>query len=319
MRSCYCYFLTVRTEPDRFAFCFLILMMCMILLLLALLAAADSGEMCSLTACDRWRESDCSQATLRSRSSESYPLTADMLARSIPYEAKVSRLFEIIQHAESGGSLNVVVLGGSVTLGHHAYKANGQPCAGSECSWVARFEEWALRRFPHASVSVQNRALSACASSCQVSLLGTKLPIDAPVDLVLLDLSINDGWAYNDHYLGKKQPQPRNDNTPATVQEQGRLDTLRTAVQVIARHVTSLKSNPAVISIQAFRDYPQHKPSWCTQEWVWPIVEPYGIHMVSYRDAVWPIFEQHDDAVSTIFWESYDGIHITPRSVHACY
>jgi hypothetical protein len=207
------------------------------------------------------------------------------------------------------------VLGGSVTLGRHAYTSNGELCAERACSWVARFEEWARRRFPLTSINVQNEALAACASNCQVSLLGTKLPADAPVDLVLLDLSINDGWAYNDHYLGKKQPQARNDNTPASVEEQARFDTLRTAMQVIARHVTSLQANPVVISLQAFRDYPKHKPGWGTQDWVRPVVEPYGVHMVSYRDAVWPVFEQHNESVTTAFWESYDGIHITPRSV----
>jgi hypothetical protein len=89
-------------------------------------------------------------------------------------------------------------------------------------------------------------------------------------------------------------------------------------VQVIARHVTSLNARPAVISMQAFRDYPQHKPGWAVQDWVRPIVEPCGVHMVSYRDAVWPVFEQHNGSVSSIFWESYDGIHITSRSAHAC-
>jgi hypothetical protein len=86
-------------------------------------------------------------------------------------------------------------------------------------------------------------------------------------------------------------------------------------MQVIARHVTSLQANPVVISLQAFRDYPKHKPGWGTQDWVRPVVEPYGVHMVSYRDAVWPVFEQHNESVTTAFWESYDGIHITPRSV----
>jgi hypothetical protein len=146
-----------------------------------------------------------------------YPFTVDMLARSIPYEADVSRVYEVMQKAEAGGTFDVVVLGGSVTLGRHAYTSNGELCAERACSWVARFEEWARRRFPLTSINVQNEALAACASNCQVSLLGTKLPADAPVDLVLLDLSINDGWAYNDHYLGKKQPQARNDNTPASV------------------------------------------------------------------------------------------------------
>jgi hypothetical protein len=56
------------------------------------------------------------------------------------------------------------------------------------------------------------------------------------------------------------------------------------------------------------------------QDWVRPIVQPYGAHMVSYRDAVWPVFEEQSPAVHDVYWELLpgspaDGIHPSWRQV----
>jgi hypothetical protein len=46
------------------------------------------------------------------------PLSPEMLARSIPYSIHDQRLHAALDRARSGQPLDIVVIGGSVTLGH---------------------------------------------------------------------------------------------------------------------------------------------------------------------------------------------------------
>jgi hypothetical protein len=244
-----------------------------------------------------------------------FPLTAEMLARSIPYDADLSRLNASLRKAEMGGDFNVVVLGGSVTIGRGCtiFGKRVMFSNNAACSWVRRFEDWAQQRFPQAAVNVHNRARTSCDSSCQIALLSELLPSDENINLIIVDLSSNDGWAVeHERSLGTTPREP----APLTSDEVDQLSMLHAAVEVMVRYTTNLRSSPAVIYLEGIRDVTWYKPAWSVQDWVRPIVEPYGAHMVSYRDAVWPVFEQHNDTVSSVFWESRDKIHPSWRYVN---
>eukprot|EP00611_Tribonema_gayanum_P022712 TRINITY_DN4620_c0_g1_i1.p1 TRINITY_DN4620_c0_g1~~TRINITY_DN4620_c0_g1_i1.p1 ORF type:complete len:530 (+),score=41.73 TRINITY_DN4620_c0_g1_i1:141-1730(+) len=237
---------------------------------------------------------------------QEYPLTPERLARSVPYVGDTHRLQEIMIKAIAGGKLNVVALGGSVTLGHWTLTIKSDRSHWLENSWMSRIEAWLVRRFPAASVTVQNRARSSCHAVCQTSMLMKTLPPAESIDLVLMDISINDG--YNVHF------------------KQVGLDKLKVANEVLVRHALSLPSKPAIIYLEAVVPNNATTDYWDVQEWVTPIMQPYGVNMVSYRDAVWPVFANESEAVRSTFWEILptapkndpDGIHSSWRA-HVLY
>jgi hypothetical protein len=124
---------------------------------------------------------------------ENYPLREAQLARSVPYVGNVRRLHEIMRQAAAGEKLNVVVLGGSVTLGHYVDEPTS---TWSVKGWVARLDVWLKHRFPNTELSVLNRARSGCWSQCQSSVLFETLPPDELIHIVIVDTSINDAWLH---------------------------------------------------------------------------------------------------------------------------
>jgi hypothetical protein len=127
-----------------------------------------------------------------------YPLSPEMLARSIPYTTHDQRLHAALERAQNGQPLNIVVIGGSVTLGHACNSdVTGRAVTNTECSWVSRFTEWARARYSAASITVRNGALSACNSLCQLPRLSQTLPHDQSVDIAVFDMSANDAMDLN--------------------------------------------------------------------------------------------------------------------------
>eukprot|EP00611_Tribonema_gayanum_P019540 TRINITY_DN3403_c0_g1_i1.p1 TRINITY_DN3403_c0_g1~~TRINITY_DN3403_c0_g1_i1.p1 ORF type:complete len:575 (+),score=86.34 TRINITY_DN3403_c0_g1_i1:258-1982(+) len=235
--------------------------------------------------------------------SQEYPLQPDMLARSIPYSGNTRRLQEILQKAAAGSNLTAVALGGSVTMGAHT-EAMPLKDTWPQRSWVARMEAWLRRRFPTAGITVHNAARSGCTSLCQRDAIFDLLPPHLNPDIVLIDTSSND--AYSGSWAGPEG-----------------VDLMSGAMEVVLRHALKLESAPAVIYMEAFIPDPRYDRYkdyfWSVQDWVRPIVEPYGAHMVSYRDAVWPVYEERSPALQEVFWENLpdspdDSIHPSWRA-----
>lgn len=69
-----------------------------------------------------------------------YPLTAEMFARSVPYETPDYSFHRAFRRARERGVLKVVVLGGSVTFGHECSSPAG--LLEKACAWPHRVEQW---------------------------------------------------------------------------------------------------------------------------------------------------------------------------------
>jgi hypothetical protein len=83
-----------------------------------------------------------------------------------------------------------------VTLGHECKSdVTGRTVPRRECCWVNHFTAWVRARYPAATITIRNKALSGCSSFCQLPQLSQTLPRDQPVDIVVLDMSSNDAMA----------------------------------------------------------------------------------------------------------------------------
>lgn len=234
-----------------------------------------------------------------------YPLTSEMFQRSVPYQGNVARLHEIMRQGKAGKPLRVIVLGGSVTLGAHCRQDGNRDLS---CSWVPRIETWLRARFPASTVHMDVRAVAGCSSVCQLAHIQETLPRDnEDIDLVLIDLSVNDASfgiitkSIRMHFA----PLERFHND----------DVIRGAIEVMLRRALTLQGQPAVVYMHAFQAR-NITAGWRPQDLTTPVVQSYGAHTVSYRDAVWPLFENRDADVDNIFWAEGDrrGIHPGWRS-----
>eukprot|EP00611_Tribonema_gayanum_P025627 TRINITY_DN5887_c0_g1_i1.p1 TRINITY_DN5887_c0_g1~~TRINITY_DN5887_c0_g1_i1.p1 ORF type:complete len:551 (+),score=154.47 TRINITY_DN5887_c0_g1_i1:485-2137(+) len=261
-------------------------------------ASAANGDKCWAAAADAAASAEAAAAQcemigcahlddLPESWSRDYPLTPAMLARVAPYSGNTRRLREKLRRARAGGKLTVVALGGSVTMG---IDTDEDPAAWPERRWCRRLEAWLRARFPAAAVEMQVRAYSGCHSICQLQHLFKTMPKDGDIDIILLDTASNDAWMRHGHQyeIGNLELQE---------------DKLAPANEVIVRHALSLRSEPAVIYISSFIASANVRQHWEVQEWVRPILEPYGVHMVSFRDVVWPVFEEQSPAVRDVYWE----------------
>lgn len=224
---------------------------------------------------------------------ESYPLTTEMLTRSVPYEGDTQRLHDIIRRSIAGEPLHVVVIGGSVTFGHACKQGLS---TSKECAWPARIETWLQKRFPHSRITVDNRAERACASTCQIGILPHTLPTNEAVDIVIVDLGINDA-----ELSIQQKPLKSGSETFRSFEASG---FPAGAVEAILRRAVGLQSKPAVIYMQTFEviNGGVDRGFYNVDDWYRPIVRPYGAHTLSYRDAVWPVFKNRTADVGKIFW-----------------
>jgi hypothetical protein len=123
------------------------------------------------------------------------------------------------------------------------------------------------------------------------------------VDLIIVDIVSNDNAGHR-HFSADRPGAFITKHTKSTLQ-----DMQLACAEVIIRRSLSLSSRPAVIFLEAFVDHEPEKFWWSGQDDHRTITEPYGVHMVSYRDAVWPVFENRSTDVPFVFWEAFDGTH----------
>jgi hypothetical protein len=149
------------------------------------------------------------------------------------------------------------------------------------------------------------QTLAGCSSRCQLGYLYNTLPADRPVDLIIVDIISNDNAGHR--HVGDGKPEAfivQHAKGNHTLQ-----DMQSATTEVIVRRSLSLSSRPAVIYLETFVDHAPEKHWWSGQDEHRLITEPYGVHMVSYRDAVWPVFENRSREVPFVFWDAFDGTH----------
>lgn len=82
-----------------------------------------------------------------------YPLTEEMLGRSVPYPTSDALLHRAFQNARRSGTLHVAVLGGSVTFGHGC--ESPMELRLNDCAWPHRLEQWFQQRIHDFDVEVR--------------------------------------------------------------------------------------------------------------------------------------------------------------------
>merc|ERR1719409_1919824 len=68
--------------------------------------------------------------------------------------------------------------------------------ARENCAWPARFSSWLQAKFPRTDIEVVNEAVPGMPSAGYLAVLGflvQKVLIRGPIDVVITDLTINDG------------------------------------------------------------------------------------------------------------------------------
>jgi len=187
-----------------------------------------------------------------------YPLPPASFQRSLVNRCN-PRLSRAIRRVQSGLSLTVVTLGGSVAYGNEA----GGPLGASN-HW---FVVWLQQRYPKANVTHHNLARGATDSIW--ILANSELIARYRPDLVLYDYSTND-------------------ISPTAASEPVKM---RSISEAVVRTIYSMPSAPAIIQMVLFRSPRQGRDALTLEvetEGIEPVAEYYDVTLISYRKAIWP-------------------------------
>ncbi|CAM9485932.1 unnamed protein product [Ectocarpus sp. 12 AP-2014] len=212
-----------------------------------------------------------------------YPLTAEMFARSVPYETPDHSFHRAFRRAREREVLKVVVLGGSVTFGHECSSPAG--LIEKACAWPHRVEQWFQQQVTGFDVEVKNEAVPA-SGIFQFLHLGMDevLPADLEVDLIIVDFGVNDAVVEQVNF---------------------KLEYVKMAHDTLIRYVLDeMSHSPALLYTESFIS-----PIRATQH-PWQggnmaevhasVTQKYGIPMASFRHAVWPDIKQN--SLATRIW-----------------
>ncbi|CAM9342071.1 unnamed protein product [Choristocarpus tenellus] len=191
-----------------------------------------------------------------------YPITPEMFKRSIPFEGSSFLLHQAFRKARISGVLNVVIMGGSMTLGHGCTSPRG--LSGKECAWGGRLQQWFDKRLSGIRVKILNRAIQSCALCCHLPHLSQTIPSSMDVDIIIADFGINDSY-FDQYYNGKAS-------------------NLLVDHEAFISYVFGLGSRPALIYVEGFHPGLRHNAAEVHRL----ITERYEVPMVSYRHAIWP-------------------------------
>ena len=231
------------------------------ILLAASLRPASSG-MASPTAVHAF---DCGACSLPNGS----PLSTDGLdvAGAIDAAARANGSEQILGVVRRAAveEVNVLVLGGSMTLGHDAecphacFKLNDCPCAWPKLLSRALSSGGARAR-------ITSRAIGG--TSSKWALYNEVLWADQLYDLVIIDYVVNDAGAYDWHVYS------------------GAEDYL-TASEALVRQVLSMPQTPALLVLHTV---PASLATchWDLLRWQRPLLDHYGVPVLSYAHAISP-------------------------------
>lgn len=141
-------------------------------------------------------------------SGHTYPALETIRERSLLNEGDVTRLHGVFAKAEQGLPITVAVIGGSITEGASAGKA--------EYRWGNQMSEWWKLNFPKANISFVNAGIGATGSNFAVHRLRKHLLQKHP-DFVGVEFSVNDPKGHGDRYEGVLRQILSQPNSPAVV------------------------------------------------------------------------------------------------------
>ncbi|CBJ30204.1 conserved unknown protein [Ectocarpus siliculosus] len=126
-----------------------------------------------------------------------YPLTQEMLQRTVPYNTSGIHLHRAFNTAKANGVLKVVAIGGSVTFGRSCESPKG--LANNACAWPHRLDQWFRAEVGDFKVEVVNEAVPGEGMIDFLhKTIKNVLSVDVEVDLVIVDFGVND--AILDHF-----------------------------------------------------------------------------------------------------------------------
>ncbi|CAM9468653.1 unnamed protein product [Ectocarpus fasciculatus] len=210
-----------------------------------------------------------------------YPLTPEMLARTVPYNTSDTPLHRAFKSAKVTGVLKVVAIGGSVTFGHSCESPKG--FKKNACAWPHRLDQWFRAEVGDFKVEVVNAAVPGEGMIDFLHRTITNvLPVDLEVDLVIVDFGVND--AILDHF---------------------NQEDVKMAHETFISHIrNAMTSNPALLYAESFiapRLAALHPPQGSNMAEVHAnVTQKYDIPMASFRHVVWPDIE--DSSVAATVW-----------------
>lgn len=150
------------------------------------------------------------------------PINASGAAASAPVTAMSSTQRHawgrVVGVLESGGTLSIVMIGGSVARGHGCTTAVR---GADECPYAARLVAWLRTRYPHAKIVFENRAVGGLTTGgALLSLPTLSLPATADglaagvverpdASIILIDFAVNDAFESQMFWNAAKRTEQR--------------------------------------------------------------------------------------------------------------
>lgn len=106
------------------------------------------------------------------------------------------RLLPLMRKLEAGANVTVLVLGGSMTVGHACKQIgpNGEKFTEADCAHPRRFLSWLQKRYPKSTIHMEDRAQCGATTTVHASFFGmTLLQLRRDVDLIIFDTVLNGG------------------------------------------------------------------------------------------------------------------------------
>lgn len=120
-------------------------------------------------------------------------VTQQIFDNTVVSGGNTARLARVMERAAKGETVNVVMLGGSITYG--LYASTSQKC------WAYLTYKWWTENFPKARVNYHNVGISGTSSILGVHRLGDDVIAKNP-DLVIVEFSVNDTMEDYPYYEG---------------------------------------------------------------------------------------------------------------------
>ena len=101
-----------------------------------------------------------------------------------------SSWLRLYRRLSRGGTVRVLVLGGSMTAGVECVKDGTVPV--KACAWSGRFVKWLRAEFPEAKISFENRARAGTQTEVALGGITAMLKSEEAWDIIFTDYSVND-------------------------------------------------------------------------------------------------------------------------------
>ena len=172
----------------------------------------------------------------------------EWIKASLVSTGDTARLQKVLAKARRGESITVAVIGGSITEGARASKAENR--------YASRVAAWWQKTFPQTKIKYINAGIGATGSNYGALRVHRDLLVQNP-DFVVVEYAVNDA------------------STPQAVASE--------TIEGLIRQILAQTNQPAVLILFMSREDGTNAQEWQSQAGA-----HYAVPMVSYRDALWP-------------------------------